>query len=280
MAPLYVSYPDSLQSHRLFIAGDAAHLYSPIGGTGMNTGFMDVINLAWKLAYQILGMTRGSALLDSYEQERLPAITENAMATDRMTQIISRVAKDDADTEPFRPLMKNRRFWRHMLPLSTAGYGLNYCLESPMQNKASLHPELSKILLACACYKECTTKSPVPLTTIPLITGPVKKLPLIKVLQFVEPPAEGLNESEPKGMGTAPFSHQGTESVLVAWHSENEIMMIDRHHLLIPQNLWQSLVATGEIKVVRPDGILIYESSAEAFHKNTATLFSFLKKEY
>ena len=61
---------------RLFIAGDAAHLFTPTGGFGYNTAVDDIANLAWKLAARIQGWG-GSALLSSYEQERLPIATRN-----------------------------------------------------------------------------------------------------------------------------------------------------------------------------------------------------------
>ncbi|KAL2816919.1 FAD binding domain-containing protein [Aspergillus granulosus] len=54
---------------RAFLVGDAAHIHSPVGGQGMNTGIGDAINLAWKLAAVIKGQV-GLALLDSYETER------------------------------------------------------------------------------------------------------------------------------------------------------------------------------------------------------------------
>jgi hypothetical protein len=52
----------------VFLAGDASHIHSPVGGQGMNTGIQDVANLAWKLA----AVARGASdtLLDSYEEER------------------------------------------------------------------------------------------------------------------------------------------------------------------------------------------------------------------
>src|SRR5690606_33838494 len=49
-APFYQSVADTLRAGRLLLAGDAAHLFSPIGGTGMNTGMQDALSLAWKLA--------------------------------------------------------------------------------------------------------------------------------------------------------------------------------------------------------------------------------------
>ena len=54
---------------RVFLAGDAAHIHSPAGGQGMNTGMQDAFNLAWKLALVIEGSARPS-LLDSYSPER------------------------------------------------------------------------------------------------------------------------------------------------------------------------------------------------------------------
>src|SRR6516162_4767048 len=54
---------------RIFLAGDAAHVHSPAGGQGMNTGMQDAFNLAWKLALVVHG-TCGEPLLDSYSPER------------------------------------------------------------------------------------------------------------------------------------------------------------------------------------------------------------------
>jgi 2-polyprenyl-6-methoxyphenol hydroxylase-like FAD-dependent oxidoreductase len=61
---------------RVFIAGDAAHLTSPTGGFGMNTGILDAVNLSWKLAAGIEGWG-GEVLLDSYETEQRPVAVRN-----------------------------------------------------------------------------------------------------------------------------------------------------------------------------------------------------------
>lgn len=61
---------------RVFIAGDAAHLTSPTGGFGMNTGLLDVVNLSWKLAGKIQGWG-GEYLLDTYESEQRPVAIRN-----------------------------------------------------------------------------------------------------------------------------------------------------------------------------------------------------------
>lgn len=57
---------------RCFLAGDAAHIHSPAGGQGMNTGIQDAVNLGWKLAYALDGAGNSDLLLDSYEAERRP----------------------------------------------------------------------------------------------------------------------------------------------------------------------------------------------------------------
>ena len=62
---------DSFNKGRIFLAGDAAHVHSPAGGQGMNTGLQDAHNLAWKMAYVIKG-TAKEKLLETYNEERLP----------------------------------------------------------------------------------------------------------------------------------------------------------------------------------------------------------------
>ncbi|WP_344567962.1 FAD-dependent monooxygenase [Streptomyces axinellae] len=59
---------------RIFLAGDAAHVHSPAGGMGMNTGLQDAANLSWKLA-AVLDATSAPTLLDTYEAERHPVGT-------------------------------------------------------------------------------------------------------------------------------------------------------------------------------------------------------------
>jgi hypothetical protein len=70
----------------LFLAGDAAHVHSPAGGQGMNTGIQDAWNLGWKLAL-VAGGTADSALLDSYEAERQPVARDVLRLTDRAFRI-------------------------------------------------------------------------------------------------------------------------------------------------------------------------------------------------
>jgi len=71
---------------RCFLAGDSAHIHSPAGAQGMNTGIQDAYNLAWKLALVLNG--RSSAeILNTYNEERLPNAKRLLATTDRMFQI-------------------------------------------------------------------------------------------------------------------------------------------------------------------------------------------------
>jgi len=76
----------SYRSGRAFLSGDAAHVHSPAGGEGMNTGMQDAFNLAWKLALAING-TCGEALLDTYSPERSGVGDEVLKNTSRLTAI-------------------------------------------------------------------------------------------------------------------------------------------------------------------------------------------------
>ncbi len=68
---------------RAFLLGDAAHIHSPAGGQGMNTGIGDAINLAWKLAAVLVGQAPDS-LLNSYEAERIGFARRLVATTDRV----------------------------------------------------------------------------------------------------------------------------------------------------------------------------------------------------
>ncbi len=68
---------------RAFLLGDAAHIHSPAGGQGMNTGIGDAINLAWKLKAVIAGEAP-DALLDSYEEERIAFARRLVSTTDKV----------------------------------------------------------------------------------------------------------------------------------------------------------------------------------------------------
>ena len=75
------------RDRRCFLLGDAAHIHSPVGAQGMNTGLQDAYNLAWKLALVVQDRA-APALLDSYEDERIPIARRLLNTTDRAFRLI------------------------------------------------------------------------------------------------------------------------------------------------------------------------------------------------
>lgn len=81
---------NSFRDKRCFIAGDAAHIHTPAGGQGMNTGIQDAYNLAWKIAYSLKGETN-DAVLESYNTERTQNARRLLKTTDQIFDIMSGV---------------------------------------------------------------------------------------------------------------------------------------------------------------------------------------------
>jgi 2-polyprenyl-6-methoxyphenol hydroxylase-like FAD-dependent oxidoreductase len=79
---------DHYRKGRAFLLGDAAHVHSPAGGQGMNTGIGDAINLAWKLAAVVRGEAPDS-LLDTYERERIAFARKLVDTTDRLFSFVT-----------------------------------------------------------------------------------------------------------------------------------------------------------------------------------------------
>jgi 2-polyprenyl-6-methoxyphenol hydroxylase-like FAD-dependent oxidoreductase len=72
---------------RCFLLGDAAHIHSPVGAQGMNTGLQDAYNLGWKLSLVVSGHA-DARLLDSYEDERIPVAEALLNTTDRLFSLV------------------------------------------------------------------------------------------------------------------------------------------------------------------------------------------------
>ncbi len=72
----------------VFLAGDAAHVFPPYGGQGMNTGIQDAFNLGWKLAHVIQGKS-SSALLDTYQAERRPVAVDTIRQVDQRRRLFA-----------------------------------------------------------------------------------------------------------------------------------------------------------------------------------------------
>lgn len=86
----YTLVATRLSAGRCFLAGDAAHLFTPTGGMGYNTSIDDAVNLGWKLAAVLQG-SAPPALLDSYDLERRPMAVRNTAFARRMADSIGNV---------------------------------------------------------------------------------------------------------------------------------------------------------------------------------------------
>lgn len=79
---------DHFRRDRAFLVGDAAHIHSPVGAQGMNTGIADAVNLAWKLADVIKGAA-APQLLDTYEPERIAFARRLVATTDQAFTVVT-----------------------------------------------------------------------------------------------------------------------------------------------------------------------------------------------
>lgn len=147
---------------RVLLAGDAAHIHSPIGGQGMNTGIQDVVNLAWKLALELQGHA-APALLDSYDAERRLVGQRLLRATEFATSAVmseNRLVESVRNT--IAHVLLSFGFVRERMQQAISQTGVNY-RNSPIVREAAPHdpepkagdraPEMpsgSKHLLLCA----------------------------------------------------------------------------------------------------------------------------------
>lgn len=132
-----------LRVGRLLLGGDSAHIHSPAGAQGMNTGVQDMINLCWKLALVIRGLAPDS-LIETYEAERLPVIREVLFGTEKLTDGM-------ASTNPMRralidhvsPWLGSRDFVQERATARMSQVAIDY-RESPLSEeggvRGGLHP--------------------------------------------------------------------------------------------------------------------------------------------
>ncbi len=115
------------QERRVLLAGDAAHVHSPVGGQGLNLGVQDAVNLGWKLA-QVIHGTSPESLLDTYHAERHPVgarVLRNTMA-------ITAIDRSDDRSEALRAMMSEllleKAETRKQYLAMTAGLDVHYDL--------------------------------------------------------------------------------------------------------------------------------------------------------
>ena len=115
-----------LRRGRIFIAGDAAHIHSPFGGQGMNTGLHDIWNLVWKLDLFLNGHGN-QQLLDSYSCERLPVIKSVIETTDQLTKVMGSPSKfAQALRDTVIPMISRLAPFQHAFVQRLSELGITY----------------------------------------------------------------------------------------------------------------------------------------------------------
>ena len=128
---------DKFRDRRVFIAGDAAHLWVPYAGYGMNAGIADALNLSWLLAARLNGWG-GVEILDGYEAERKPiteqvsrfAMSHAARAIAERTQIPVEFLDDTPEGERARDLIGREAELLHVEQFACAGLNFGYFYDS------------------------------------------------------------------------------------------------------------------------------------------------------
>lgn len=121
----YNRLASSYRAGNIFLAGDACHLFSPIGGLGMNTGFQDAWNLAWKLI-AVIREGEPDKLLNTYDEERRKIASALRDSTDASTRLISGIDQDIEKIRAWLPIFSNRKRSRNLHPQMFSGMSQNY----------------------------------------------------------------------------------------------------------------------------------------------------------
>ncbi|MGH3343343.1 MAG: FAD-dependent monooxygenase [Carbonactinosporaceae bacterium] len=127
---LHHRHAATYRSGRVFLAGDAAHIHSPAGAQGMNTGIQDAINLGWKLALRCRGEAP-ETLLDSYDAERRPVgefvlrFTDRAFKAATSNRPVARLARSHLVPRVL-PLVLNFRVGRALAFRTVSQLGITY----------------------------------------------------------------------------------------------------------------------------------------------------------
>ena len=118
---------DKYRRGRVMVAGDAAHIHSPAGGQGMNTGMQDVFNLAWKLALVQRGQGHTETLLDSYSLER-SAIGDQVLKAAEVFTTIATLRNPVAQSlrDHVLPILTSFQFVRDKVRRNWSEISINY----------------------------------------------------------------------------------------------------------------------------------------------------------
>ncbi len=129
----------SYRQGNVFLAGDAAHIHSPIGAQGMNTGIQDAFNLGWKLSQVVQGIS-ADTLLDSYEAEREPVGATLVRGTEMATRMVLQKNKIPVTLRNFfAPIVMSWNATQRQLAKTISQTGISYQGSSIIDEEGSKH---------------------------------------------------------------------------------------------------------------------------------------------
>ncbi|KAJ8518630.1 hypothetical protein ONZ45_g4322 [Pleurotus djamor] len=141
---------NKFQEGRAFVVGDSAHVHSPTGGQGLNCSVQDASNLSWKLALVLKGLASPS-LLATYNEERLPVITQMLHATTQLyTHTVAQAKPVEVESAQDLADHENKSGWFKWRNSALEMYGINYRFSSIVLDERDPRPRNSEDLIAHA----------------------------------------------------------------------------------------------------------------------------------
>ena len=147
----------SYRDRRVLLAGDAAHVHSPVGGQGLNTGVQDAVNLGWKLAQVVHGVSPES-LLDTYHAERHPVAVRVLQSTMAATALTRRDERIEALRDTMSELLGIDEP-RKRVAAMMSGLDIHYDLGEghPLLGRRACPISIWLLTMACCGYSNCCT---------------------------------------------------------------------------------------------------------------------------
>jgi 2-polyprenyl-6-methoxyphenol hydroxylase-like FAD-dependent oxidoreductase len=246
-----------LQVGRVFLGGDSAHIHSPAGAQGMNTGMQDMINLSWKLAMVMKGQAKPE-LLDTYNSDRVPVIHNVLDKTEALTHAIGN------ENPLFRSVFNHIAPWlvsmENVQQKSTermSQLALNY-RESPLSDSTENGGSL-----------RAGDRMPDLRVTVLNRQGPTERSKPATIFGLLDPSSFTLFFSN---IPDPARTHSEVQNAIGPWHS-----LIRGHAIAAPPGegtFQKHFGSSPSIVLVRPDGYVAFTGS----NKSVAKLASYCEK--
>lgn len=257
----------NFRAGRVFLAGDSAHIHSPAGGQGMNTGIQDACNLAWKLAL-VHQKKSPDSLLDSYNEEREPVAKMVLSLTDRLTRLTTvQGALGQQLRHALLPILTGIDLVEDRIAETVAEIGIHYRRSSIVSGKSGHTMRAGDRAPDCEFQPDNARK---PLRLFELLRKPVHHL-----LFFAGADAEIASKFEDLRLEIRRVYRGQIDSFLVICGTE-----IGFSNVLFDWNgeahaLYEA--ESGAILFIRPDGYIGFKGGtkhAEALREHLARIFT------